>query len=99
MPDTSSSHSLPTNTAPLPESLKGKRGRTYFSTRPCRCQVKNEPRCLGVKEAARYLGVTVWFIRSMIWEGTLPVIRCGKRFIVDRVDLDAWLEQQKGKAA
>jgi excisionase family DNA binding protein len=57
------------------------------------------PRALDVKQAAKYLGVTVWLIRNLIWRGELPAILAGKKFIVDRHDLDLWLERQKGAAA
>jgi excisionase family DNA binding protein len=56
------------------------------------------PRGMGVLTAARYLGVTSSFIRSQIWSGTLPAMMLGKRHIIDRKDLDSFLERQKEDA-
>jgi excisionase family DNA binding protein len=57
------------------------------------------PRLLGVKDAASYLGTTVWFIRTAVWSGDLPSVRLGKRLLIDRQDLDSYVEKQKEKAA
>ena len=56
-----------------------------------------EPRMLSVKDAARYLGATPWFIRSAIWAGELPSCRLGKRILLDRSDLDKFIDLQKTK--
>jgi excisionase family DNA binding protein len=53
------------------------------------------PRCLGVKEAALYLGATVWAIRSLAWEGKVPFIRLGQRLLFDRQDLDKFIERTR----
>ena len=53
------------------------------------------PRGLSIADAARYLGTTSSFIRSQIKEGNLPAVMLGKRYIVDRLDLDHFLEKQK----
>lgn len=55
----------------------------------------SEPRLLGVREAATYLGSTVWAIRTLIWEEQIPHIRIGKRLLIDRVDLDNFVDQHK----
>jgi excisionase family DNA binding protein len=52
-------------------------------------------RWLDVKAAANHVGSTVGFIRGLIWDGTLPYIRAGKKFVVDRSDLDAWMVRNK----
>ena len=55
----------------------------------------SEPRLLGVREAATYLGSTVWAIRTLVWEEQIPHIRIGKRLLIDRVDLDNFVDQHK----
>jgi excisionase family DNA binding protein len=55
------------------------------------------PRGLGIQAAAAYLGVTSSFIRSQIWAGHLRALMLGKRHIVDRLDLDRFLEERKGE--
>ena len=52
------------------------------------------PRGLRIIEAARYAGVTTWFIRQAVWEGRLEARRCGKFVIILRDELDRFLEAQ-----
>lgn len=52
------------------------------------------PRGLRIMQAARYAGVSTWFIRQAIWEGRLKARRCGKFVIVLRDELDQFLENQ-----
>lgn len=56
-----------------------------------------EPRLLTVKDAARYLNTTMSFVRSLIWSG-FPHLRRGKRLLLDRADLDLYVERQKTEA-
>jgi len=52
------------------------------------------PRGLRIVQAARYAGVSTWFIRQAIWEGRLKARRCGKFVIILRDELDQFLENQ-----
>ncbi len=52
-------------------------------------------RLLTIKEAADYLGRSVWSIRELVWAGSLPIVRVGKRIHLDIHDLDRWIEQHK----
>lgn len=52
-------------------------------------------RGLRIEDAAKYLSVTVCFVRALIATGEIPYVSAGKRFILDRLDLDQWLESQK----
>lgn len=52
-------------------------------------------RLLTLPEAAHYLGCTIWSIRELIWKGQLPYTRFGKRFQVDRQDLDELVDREK----
>jgi len=60
---------------------------------------KNEfsikPRLLTVKEASVYLGRSIPSIRELIWGGTLPIVRVGRRIHLDVIDLDKWIEAHK----
>jgi excisionase family DNA binding protein len=51
---------------------------------------------LNVRQAAAYIGGTVWTIRELIWTGALPVIK-RKGYLIDRVDLDDWIMRTKKK--
>jgi excisionase family DNA binding protein len=54
-----------------------------------------ERRWIDVKAAAVYLGATVTFVRSLLWDGEVPFVRAGKKFIIDRNDLDAYMQRRK----
>jgi hypothetical protein len=67
------------------------------------------PRLLNLREAARYLGVSYWSVRDYVLAGyvrsiALPPLRPRdgerpkrnlRRVLVDRADLDAFIEAQK----
>lgn len=53
------------------------------------------PRLLSIAQAARYLSVSTWTVREMIWRGDLPHVRCGRRILLDLRDLDTWIEREK----
>lgn len=54
-----------------------------------------EPRLLSLKDAAKYLGCSFHFVRSKVWAKELAVIRLGKKFVIEKTDLDAWVDRQK----
>lgn len=53
------------------------------------------PRLLTVKEASVYLGRSIPSVRELIWAGTLPIVRVGRRIHLDLIDLDKWIEGHK----
>lgn len=58
-------------------------------------ETTSERRWFDVRQAADYLACTVRAIRELIWAGELPRVKIGKRFVVDRADLDAFAEARK----
>lgn len=52
---------------------------------------------LPLKEAARYLGLTVWALRERIWAGDIPVVRFpgGRKMFVDTADIEAFIQRNK----
>ena len=56
------------------------------------------PRLLNVKEAAHYLGTSVWMVRQLGYERKLPGIKLGHKVLFDRADLDLFVETQKAAA-
>jgi hypothetical protein len=76
---------------------------------PTRERVK--PRLLNMRQAAEYLGCSFWTARDYILQGLIPVMdmpplraRQGdrqrktlRRVLVDRADLDAFIEARKCK--
>ena len=55
------------------------------------------PRLLPLKDAAQYLGFTVWAMREAIWAGLIPVVKLpnGRKLWVDRADLDKFIDRNK----
>lgn len=54
-------------------------------------------RLCAVAEAARYLSLSTWTIREMVWRGDLPHVRQGRRILLDLRDLDAWVDRAKAR--
>jgi hypothetical protein len=68
-----------------------------------------KPRLLNMRQAAEYLGCSFWTARDYILQGLIPVVdlpplraregdrqrRSLRRVLVDRADLDAFIESRK----
>lgn len=52
-------------------------------------------RLYTLKEAAEYLGRPVWGVRELIWKGKISYIQDGRKYYLDLVDLDQYIEKQK----
>jgi excisionase family DNA binding protein len=48
-----------------------------------------------MREAAGYLSCAYWAIRQLIYAKELIPIPIGRRYCLDRVDLDNWIERKK----
>ena len=55
------------------------------------------PRLLTLKDAAQWLGLTVWGMRERIWAGDIPVVRFpgGRKMFIDVRDLEGLIERNK----
>ena len=53
------------------------------------------PRLLSQREAATYLGISYWTLRDLTFRGEVPFVKIGRRILVDRFDLDAYLDRMK----
>jgi len=55
------------------------------------------PRLLPLKDAAQWLGLTVWAMRERIWAGQIPVVQFpgGRKQYVDIEDLEAFIKKNK----
>ena len=56
-----------------------------------------KPRLLPLKDAAQWLGLTVWSLRERIWAGDIPVVKFpgGRKMFIDVQDLERFIEQNK----
>jgi hypothetical protein len=71
------------------------------------------PRLLNMRQAAAYLGCSFWTARDYILQGLIPVVdlpplrpregdrrrKTLRRVLVDRADLDAFIESRKRREA
>jgi len=67
---------------------------------PQRAQWIDNPLCkrmYTIKEAALYLGLSEWTVRSLIWSGSLPFMKIdgGRKQLLDVYDLDAYIDRHK----
>jgi excisionase family DNA binding protein len=56
------------------------------------------PRLMRIPEAARYLSATTWQVETLLREKTIPSFVLGKRRVVDRFELDRFIEERNAKA-
>lgn len=47
---------------------------------------------LTVAETAELLGISRWLVQQAVREGALPSLRLGRRILIPRARLQAWLE-------
>jgi excisionase family DNA binding protein len=52
-------------------------------------------RLMGLKQAAEYLSISYWTLRSLIWRGDLPSVRVCRRILIDREDLEEFISKNK----
>lgn len=52
-------------------------------------------RLFTIKEVAAYLGRSQYSVRTLIWDGILPVVQHGKKMWLDKEDLDAYIKSFK----
>lgn len=53
------------------------------------------PRLLSQREAAIYLGISYWTLRDLTFRAEIPHVKIGRRILVDRLDLEAYLDRMK----
>jgi excisionase family DNA binding protein len=56
------------------------------------------PRLLRIQDAARYLSATTWQIETLLREKAIPSFVLGKRRVVDRLELDRYVERRNVEA-
>ena len=57
----------------------------------------SNPRLLPLKDAAAWLGLTVWAMRERIWAGQIPVVQFpgGRKQYIDTSDLETFIQKNK----
>lgn len=57
--------------------------------------MQDEKRLYDIHAAAHYLGTTIWCVRRLIWDQKIKSVRLGKRYLIDKSDLDAFVDSLK----
>jgi excisionase family DNA binding protein len=55
------------------------------------------PRLLRIQDAARYLSATTWQVETLLREKTIPSFVLGKRRVIDRLELDRFVERRNAE--
>lgn len=74
--------------------------KTQTETRSQKAQRIVNPMCkrlYTLKEAAEYLGRSVWSMRDLIWSGIIPVVKQegGRKIYLDIVDMEEFINKNK----
>jgi excisionase family DNA binding protein len=54
---------------------------------------------LDIKDAGRFLGLSSWQVRALISDGSLPIVKVGRKFYFRRTTLVRWAERAEERAA
>jgi excisionase family DNA binding protein len=57
------------------------------------------PRLLSVKQASQYSGATVWAIRQLYWSKEILGAIVGRRLLISRESLDAFIDRRLAERA
>lgn len=57
-------------------------------------QATENPLTLGPEKVADRLGLATGMVRKMLYDGTLPGFKCGKRWLIPVKALEAWVDNQ-----
>jgi len=59
--------------------------------------ISNPARLLTLREASRFLGLTVWALRERVWAGAIPYLQFpgGRKIYLDREDLEKFIQGNK----
>ncbi|MEJ2658847.1 MAG: helix-turn-helix domain-containing protein [Desulfobacterales bacterium] len=52
-------------------------------------------RLYSIKELVKEIGATEWFWRTQIWNGKLPYIQIGRKMLIDREDVETFIQKNK----
>ena len=58
-------------------------------------QIVPTKRLYSIKELVKEIGATEWFWRTQIWDGQLPYVQVGRKMLIDRNDIEAFIQKHK----
>ena len=54
---------------------------------------------LDIRGAGQFLGLSPWQVRALISDGSLPIVKVGRKFYFRRASLVRWAERAEERAA
>jgi excisionase family DNA binding protein len=54
---------------------------------------------LSIPQASAYAACAIWAIREAVWSKELRAIKLGRRYVISKDDLDAFLTRKLSEAA
>jgi hypothetical protein len=57
------------------------------------------PRLLSVKQASAYTGATIWHLRELYWSKRVLGFIAGRRLLISRESLDAFIDRKLSERA
>jgi hypothetical protein len=54
-------------------------------------------RLYSLAESAEYLGRSLYSMRTLVWNGEVPVVASGRKQWCDIQDLDKWIDRNKSR--
>jgi len=57
--------------------------------------IQNDNIVFNRKEAAKYLGISLWTLDQETREGKIPHIRIARRVLYRKATLDSWMDQKE----
>ena len=52
-------------------------------------------RLFSIKDLVAEIGATEWYWRTQIWDGQLPYVQVGRKMLVDREDVEKFIQNHK----
>jgi excisionase family DNA binding protein len=56
------------------------------------------PRLMRIQDAAKYLSATTWQVETLLRQNAIPSFVLGKRRVVDRLELDRYIDARNDQA-
>jgi excisionase family DNA binding protein len=78
----------------VPSEMPSNRGFAG-GTSDDKSNVPIQPRLLDYKTAGVYMSLSYWSLRELVLNGEIPHMKFGKKVLIDRRDLDDWIDRRK----
>jgi len=62
---------------------------------PKAAEAGRHARLLSLRDLVAVYGLTTWYWRTSIWRGDIPHLQLGRKLVVDRRDVDEFIEKNK----